>query len=123
MPNQQWKRFLRFITTNENSEKNRHYNSIFMKLMELIKAFNVSYTNLPSPETSNEFKNRSSPALNVVIQSPDSKFIKFTYIRLRDKHTKCWASLQYAKYGIFWFITPLRVTCKEIHNELMMEIR
>lgn len=72
--------------------------------------FKIRNTHLPSPETSNEFKKRSSPALKVVMQSPDSKFIRFTYIRLRDKHTKCCASLQYAKYGIFWFITPFSVT-------------
>lgn len=44
---------------------------------------------LPSPETNRELRKRSSPALKVVTQSPDSKFIKFTYIRLRDRHTKC----------------------------------
>lgn len=47
------------------------------------------------------------------MQSPDSKFIKLTYIRLRDKHTKCCASLQYAKNGIFWFMTPFNVTCRK----------
>lgn len=83
-------------------------------LIDLVVSINILFfIYLPSPETSNEFRNRSSPALNVVMQSPDSKFIKFTYIRLRDKHTKCCASLQYAKYGIFWFMTPLSVTCND----------
>lgn len=73
-----------------------------------MRAFEQSH--LPSPDTSNEFKNLSSPALNVVTQSPDSRFIRLTYIRLRDKQTKCCVSWS-PKYGIFWFITPFSVTC------------
>lgn len=35
---------------------------------------------LPSPDTSKEFKKRSSPALKVVTQSPVSRFIRLMYI-------------------------------------------
>lgn len=102
MPDEKREGFLSFIPANKNSEMNNSWNH------ERIQDAFVR-THRPSPDTNREFKNRSSPALNVVTQSPDSRFIRFTYIRLRDKQTKCCASWS-PKYGIFWFMTPFNVT-------------
>lgn len=102
MPHQQRERFLCFISTYQYSgSRSLVKNDSNWKFKCL--------ANLPSPETNNEFKKRSSPALKVVTQSPDSRFIRLTYILLRDRQTKCWGSWS-PKYGIFWFMTPFRVT-------------